>query len=114
MPRPTQHQAPRSQRTERPFWASKGTGVALGAETPGFLWIAKVAGQLTADESCQGRPIQALQPQVAGHNLAVSSMCELNSTFRGQDRQADKFRLVAYPTAKGCAAEANTLIRHEN
>lgn len=51
---------------------------------------------------------------MAGLNLAVSSMCELNSTFRGQDRQSDKFRLVAYPTAKGCAAEANALICHEN
>ena len=44
------------------------------------------------------------------------------STFRGADgqsseRRADKFRLVAYPTAKGCAAayfpEANALVHRE-
>ncbi|MFP3571007.1 hypothetical protein SB772_43955, partial [Paraburkholderia sp. SIMBA_030] len=36
----------------------------------------------------------------------------------GHDRTADKFRLVAYPTAKGCAAayfpEANALVHKEN
>ncbi|MEY9776398.1 flagellar basal body rod protein FlgB [Arthrobacter sp. MW3 TE3886] len=40
------------------------------------------------------------------------------STFQGMDRRADKFRLVAYPTAKGCAAayfpEANALVHKEN
>lgn len=44
------------------------------------------------------------------------------STFRGADgqsseRRADKFRLIAYPTAKGCAAayfpEANALVHRE-
>jgi formate dehydrogenase major subunit len=45
-------------------------------------------------------------------------LVDVVSTFRGHDRQADKFRLVAYPTAKGCAAayfpEANALVHKEN
>ena len=45
-------------------------------------------------------------------------LVDVVSTFRGIDRQADKFRLVAYPTAKGCAAayfpEANALVHKEN
>ena len=45
-------------------------------------------------------------------------LVDVVSTFRGHDRQAEKFRLVAYPTAKGCAAvyfpEANALVHKEN
>ena len=45
-------------------------------------------------------------------------LVDVVSTFRGHDRKADKFRLVAYPTAKGCAAayfpEANALVHKEN
>jgi formate dehydrogenase major subunit len=45
-------------------------------------------------------------------------LVDVVSTFRGHDRTADKFRLVAYPTAKGCAAayfpEANALVHKEN
>ena len=39
------------------------------------------------------------------------------STFAGTERRANKFRLVGYPTAKGCAAayfpEANALVHRE-
>ena len=45
-------------------------------------------------------------------------LVDVVSTFQGVDRRADKFRLVAYPTAKGCAAayfpEANALVHKEN
>jgi formate dehydrogenase major subunit len=45
-------------------------------------------------------------------------LVDVVSTFRGVDRRAEKFRLVAYPTAKGCAAayfpEANALVHKEN
>lgn len=44
-------------------------------------------------------------------------MVDVISTFGGTERRADKFRLVAYPTAKGCAAayfpEANALVHRE-
>ena len=39
------------------------------------------------------------------------------STFQGVERRADTFRLVVYPTPKGCAAayfpEANALMHRE-
>ncbi|TLM80615.1 hypothetical protein FDW83_18800, partial [Pseudarthrobacter sp. NamE2] len=45
-------------------------------------------------------------------------LVDVISTFGGHDRKADKFRLVAYPTAKGCAAayfpEANVLVHKDN
>lgn len=46
------------------------------------------------------------------------ALVDVISTFRGQDRRADKFRLISYPTAKGCAAayfpEANPLVHRNN
>lgn len=48
--------------------------------------------------------MQALQLQASCRNLAVSLDVRTDSKFGGEDRQADKFRLGGYPTAKGCAA----------
>lgn len=40
------------------------------------------------------------------------------STWKGEDRRADNFRLISYPTARGCAAayfpEANVLVHRQN
>ncbi|KIA74310.1 hypothetical protein ANMWB30_09910 [Arthrobacter sp. MWB30] len=44
-------------------------------------------------------------------------LVDVISTFAGTERRADKFRLIGYPTAKGCAAayfpEANALVHRE-
>jgi formate dehydrogenase major subunit len=44
-------------------------------------------------------------------------LVDVVSTFQGQERRADKFRLVFYPTPRGCAAayfpEANALVHRE-
>ena len=44
-------------------------------------------------------------------------LVDVVSTFKGTERRADKFRLVSYPTARGCAAayfpEANVLVHRE-
>ncbi|MFJ4028214.1 FdhF/YdeP family oxidoreductase [Paenarthrobacter sp. NPDC089989] len=44
-------------------------------------------------------------------------LVDVISTFAGTERRANKFRLIAYPTAKGCAAayfpEANALVHRE-
>ncbi len=64
-------------------------------------------------------PLEYLTPP-DGHLVlqTIRSHDQYNTTFYGHDRQADKFRLVAYPTAKGCAAayfpEANALVHQEN
>ena len=49
--------------------------------------------------------------------FADGDMVDVISTFQGSERRADKFRLVAYPTPRGCAAayfpEANALMHRE-
>ncbi|OFI39191.1 hypothetical protein BIU82_15090 [Arthrobacter sp. SW1] len=44
-------------------------------------------------------------------------LVDVISTFAGTERRADRFRLIAYPTARGCAAayfpEANALVHRE-
>lgn len=44
-------------------------------------------------------------------------LVDVISTFAGTERRADKFRLIGYPTARGCAAayfpEANALVHRE-
>ncbi|UXM92710.1 FdhF/YdeP family oxidoreductase [Paenarthrobacter sp. JL.01a] len=44
-------------------------------------------------------------------------LVDVVSTFSGSERRANKFRLIGYPTAKGCAAayfpEANALVHRE-
>ena len=56
------------------------------------------------------------------HELAVGwalakFSTNLVSTFKGTERRAEKFRLIAYPTARGCAAayfpEANVLVHSD-
>jgi formate dehydrogenase major subunit len=66
-----------------------------------------------------GRRVILVHPEdLAELGFEDRDLVDVVSTFRGHDRQADKFRLVAYPTAKGCAAayfpEANALVHKEN
>jgi formate dehydrogenase major subunit len=66
-----------------------------------------------------GRRVILIHPEdLAGLGFKDRDLVDVVSTFRGHDRKADKFRLVAYPTAKGCAAayfpEANALVHKEN
>jgi formate dehydrogenase major subunit len=46
--------------------------------------------------------------------LADRELVDVISTFGGTERRANRFRLVSYPTARGCAAayfpEANALV----
>ena len=49
--------------------------------------------------------------------FADRALVDVISTFRGEERRADNFRLVVYPTPRGCAAayfpEANALMHRE-
>jgi formate dehydrogenase major subunit len=49
--------------------------------------------------------------------FADRALVDVISTFRGEERRADEFRLVVYPTPRGCAAayfpEANALMHRE-
>jgi formate dehydrogenase major subunit len=49
--------------------------------------------------------------------FADRDLVDVISTFQGSERRADRFRLVAYPTPRGCAAayfpEANALMHRE-
>ncbi|TFD33048.1 FdhF/YdeP family oxidoreductase [Cryobacterium cryoconiti] len=49
--------------------------------------------------------------------FADRDMVDVISTFQGEERRADEFRLVVYPTPRGCAAayfpEANALMHRE-
>ncbi|MFJ5861234.1 FdhF/YdeP family oxidoreductase [Pseudarthrobacter sp. NPDC092439] len=66
-----------------------------------------------------GRRVILIHPEdLAEQGFKDRDLVDVVSTFQGVDRRADKFRLVAYPTAKGCAAayfpEANALVHKEN
>jgi formate dehydrogenase major subunit len=66
-----------------------------------------------------GRRVILIHPEdLAESGFQDRELVDVVSTFQGVDRRADKFRLVAYPTAKGCAAayfpEANALVHKEN
>ena len=66
-----------------------------------------------------GRRVILIHPEdLAESRFQAREMVDVISTFQGMDRRADKFRLVDYPTAKGCAAacfpEANALVHKEN
>ncbi|TQJ38613.1 formate dehydrogenase major subunit [Arthrobacter sp. SLBN-112] len=66
-----------------------------------------------------GRRVILIHPEdLAEQGFQDRELVDVVSTFGGVDRRADKFRLVAYPTAKGCAAayfpEANALVHKEN
>ena len=51
---------------------------------------------------------------LAALGLADGQTVDLVSEWRGEERRAERFRLVAYPTARGCAAayfpETNVLV----
>ena len=53
----------------------------------------------------------------ASMGFADRDLVDVISTFQGEERRADKFRLVFYPTPRGCAAayfpEANALMHRE-
>jgi hypothetical protein len=67
----------------------------------------------------EGRRVILVHPEdLAEQGFKDRDLVDVVSTFQGADRRAEKFRLVAYPTAKGCAAayfpEANVLVHKEN
>ncbi|MDP5225601.1 MULTISPECIES: FdhF/YdeP family oxidoreductase [Arthrobacter] len=66
-----------------------------------------------------GRRVILIHPEdLQEHGFQDRELVDVVSVFAGTERRADKFRLVAYPTAKGCAAayfpEANALVHKEN
>jgi formate dehydrogenase major subunit len=59
-----------------------------------------------------GRRVILVHPEdLAELGFQDRDLVDVVSTFRGHDRQADKFRLVAYPTAKSCAAGISRRVR---
>lgn len=65
-----------------------------------------------------GRRVLLVHPEdIAALGFKDRDLVDVISTFKGTERRANKFRLVAYPTAKGCAAayfpEANALVHRE-
>jgi formate dehydrogenase major subunit len=65
-----------------------------------------------------GRRVILVNPEdLEQLGFADREMVDVISTFNGTERRADKFRLVSYPTARGCAAayfpEANVLVHRE-
>ena len=66
----------------------------------------------------QARQVILVHPQdLVDLGFADREMVNVISTFDGSERRAENFRLVSYPTARGCAAayypEANVLV-HKN
>ncbi|WP_120521832.1 FdhF/YdeP family oxidoreductase [Arthrobacter celericrescens] len=66
-----------------------------------------------------GRRVILIHPKdLAAQGFQDRDLVDVISVFAGSERRADKFRLVAYPTAEGCAAayfpEANALVHKEN
>lgn len=63
------------------------------------------------------RVILINQDDAAELGFQDRDLVDVVSTFQGQERRADKFRLVFYPTPRGCAAayfpEANALVHRE-
>ncbi|MBT2554635.1 FdhF/YdeP family oxidoreductase [Arthrobacter sp. ISL-5] len=63
------------------------------------------------------RVILINQDDAAELGFQDRELVDVISTFQGQERRADKFRLVFYPTPRGCAAayfpEANALVHRE-
>ena len=63
------------------------------------------------------RVILINQDDAAELGFQDRDLVDVISTFQGQERRADKFRLVFYPTPRGCAAayfpEANALVHRE-
>jgi len=63
------------------------------------------------------RVILIHQDDATDMGFADRDLVDVISTFQGEERRADKFRLVVYPTPRGCAAayfpEANALMHRE-
>ncbi|YCH05822.1 FdhF/YdeP family oxidoreductase [Arthrobacter sp. alpha11c] len=63
------------------------------------------------------RVILVHEEDIAGLGFKDRDLVDVISTFAGTERRANKFRLISYPTAKGCAAayfpEANALVHRE-
>ncbi|MCW4465847.1 FdhF/YdeP family oxidoreductase [Glutamicibacter sp. MNS18] len=65
-----------------------------------------------------GRRVILIHPDdLVDLGLEDRQLVDVISTFQGTERRANKFRLVSYPTAKGCAAayfpEANALVHRD-
>ncbi|GER23927.1 formate dehydrogenase subunit alpha [Zafaria cholistanensis] len=65
-----------------------------------------------------GRRVVLVNPEdLEELGLQDRDLVDVISTFQGSERRANRFRLVAYPTARGCAAayfpEANALVHRE-
>lgn len=66
-----------------------------------------------------GRRVVLVHPDdLAELGFRDRDLVDVVSVFNGEERRANKFRLVAYPTAKGCCAayfpEANGLVHRDN
>lgn len=63
------------------------------------------------------RVILIHQDDATEMGFADRDLVDVISTFQGEERRADKFRLVVYPTPRGCAAayfpEANALMHRD-
>lgn len=65
-----------------------------------------------------GRRVILIHPDdLADAGFADRSMVNVVSVFNGEERRAENFRLIAYPTARGCVAayfpEANALVHRD-
>lgn len=65
-----------------------------------------------------GRRVVLVHPDdLAEAGFDDRDLVDVVSVFRGEERRAERFRLVAYPTARGCAAayfpEANALVHRD-
>lgn len=65
-----------------------------------------------------GRRVVLVHPQdLQDLGFTDRQLVDVISTFRGTERRANRFRLISYPTAKGCAAayfpEANALVHRD-
>ena len=65
-----------------------------------------------------GRRVILIHPDdLAQTGFSDRDMVDVVSMFRGEERRAERFRLVAYPTARGCVAayypEANALVHRD-
>ena len=65
-----------------------------------------------------GRRVILIHPEdLAESGFDDRDLVDVISMFRGEERRAERFRLVAYPTARGCVAayypEANVLVHRD-
>lgn len=65
-----------------------------------------------------GRRVILIHPQdLQAAGFADRDLVDVVSVFRNEERRAERFRLVAYPTVRGCAAayypEANALVHRD-